>query len=296
MKNYLKQLEGKLTDKELAYILQGKKEYEIFEGDIKEALLSNRFNEHFIFSSSPGFGKTWTLNGIAEKNKVKLVKYDGSLGLFTFAADIASTLMAAPKNKSKIYCSMDDCDSLYDKGDSLNTIKGMYDEKRKVLSYGKALGPQYHMLDDIQKEAIDMFRTPGKSGFSIPMDRFIFITLTNKKFPDANEAENASDSKQSYYTDLAAIRRRVQFKDIKFDEGVDWGYCVHFIMTNPVCEKSFPKITFEQKLEMIKYTSPLNNWNKANERNISLFDKMTKDIVKYPKDYINKWYSSYIKK
>lgn len=294
--NYEKLFEGKLTDTEINWIKRGAKEYELFRNDIIEALTNNQFNDHHIFSSPPGYVKTWTLNEVAEMLGIKLIKFDGSMGLFSFAADIASTLLASPKDNSKIICLMDDCDNLYDKGDGLNTIKGMYDEKRKVLAYGKSLGPQYHMLDEIQKEAIDAFRVPGRSGFSIPMDRFIFITLTNRWFPDMHDANNASDSKKQYYTDLAAIRRRVEFKEIIFDKGVDWGYCVHVILNKPVCEYSNPKITFEQKLEMIKWSSPLTNWDRLNETNVSLYVKMTKDMVKAPKDYPNKWYSQYIKK
>jgi hypothetical protein len=294
--NYEKLFEGKLTDTEISWIKQGGKEFELFKEDIKEALTLNRFNDHYIFSSPPGYVKTWTLNETADELGIKLVKFDGSLGVFSFAADIASILLAAPKDINKIYCAMDDCDSLYDKGDNLNTVKGMYDERRKVLAYGKSLGPQYHMLDDIQKEAIDSFKIPGRSGFSIPMDKFVFITLTNRWFPDMNDVDKASDSKKSYYLDLAAIRRRVQFKDIKFEKGVDWGYCVHVLLNKPVSEKNFPNIRFEDKLEMIKFSSPLNNWNRLNETNVSLFDKMSKDMVKFPKDYPNKWYSQYVKK
>lgn len=294
--NYKKLFEGLLTDTEIGWIERGAKEYELFRNDIIEALTNNQFDDHHIYSSPPGYVKTWTTNEVAELLKIKLVKFDGSLGVFSFAADVASILLSAPKDNSKIICLMDDCDNLYDKGDGLNTIKGMYDEKRKVLAYGKSLGPQYHMLDDVQKDAIDRFRTPGRSGFSIPMDRFVFITLTNRWFPDMHDANNTSESKKQYYTDLAAIRRRVQFKDIVFDKGVDWGYCVHVIMNKPVCETHFPKITFQQKLEMIKWSSPLTHWDRLNETNVSLFVKMTKDMVRAPKDYPNKWYSQYIKK
>lgn len=294
--NYDKLFQGKLTDTEINWIKLGNKEYKLFRSDVEEALTLNQFNDHYIFSSPPGYLKTWTTNEVADELGKQLIKFDGSLGLFSFAADCGSVLLDAPKDNSKIYCLKDDCDSLYEKGDNLNTIKGMYDERRKVLAYGKSLGPQYHMLDDIQKEAIDRFRTPGRSGFAIPMDRFVFITLTNRWFPTMHDADNASDSKRQYYTDLAAIRRRVEFKEIVFDKGVDWGYCVNSILIKPICESIYPKITLAQKLEMIKWTSPLINWDKLTETNVSVFVKMTKDMVKYPTDYPNKWYSQYIRK
>lgn len=294
--DYLKKFKNKLTDKEIDYIKYGKKEFEFFVEDIKKALTKNRFGEHYMWSSLPGFGKTWTVEDIAEALGIDLVKFDGSVGLYAFMADVAFILNNAPNDDSKIYCKFDDADGLFEKKDELNAVKGIFDEKRRVLSYSKSTGPAYYSLDDFQKEALDKFKVPGRSGFTIPMDRFVFLVLTNKWFPTTTDVENASISKQDLYRGLAAIRRRVRYKDIKFDEGVDWGYCVHMLMEKPICEKSFPEITFAQKLEIISFTSPLTNWSKLEERNLSTFDKMTKDMVEYPNDYKNKWHSNYLKK
>ena len=287
-------LKNKISVTEIGYIEQGKREYDFFCGDVENALLNNTFNEHFFFSSIPGYSKTWTLNKVAEKNGVKLVKFEGSLGLFAFCADVATLLMQAPDDDSKIFCLFDDCDSLFQKGDNLNTLKGMFDADRNVLKYGKQLGGQYHQLDDTQKAAIDGYRTEGKSGFKIPTDRLVFITLTNKWFPNADDAEKASDSKKDYYLDLAAIRRRTQFKEVNFEKGVDWGYCAHILMSSSLAEQWKPDITDEEKIEILRFTSPTNNWNKMTERNLSVFDKMVKDMVRFPDNYYDRWISQYI--
>jgi hypothetical protein len=287
-------LKNKVSVTEIGYMEQGKREYEFFIADVEDALLNNTFNEHFFFSSIPGYSKTWTLNKVAEKYGIKLVKFEGSLGLFAFCADVATLLMQAPDDDSKIYCLFDDCDSLFSKGDNLNTLKGMFDADRNVLKYGKQLGAQYAQLDEIQKAAIDNFRTDGKSGFSIPTDRLVFITLTNKWFPNADDVENATDSKKDYYTDLAAIRRRNQFKEVSFENGVDWGYCAHILINSTLAEQWKPDITEEEKIEILRFTSPTNNWNRLKERNLSLFDKMVKDIVRFPDSYYDRWISQYI--
>lgn len=289
-------LKNKISSLEISYIEQGKSEYDFFKSDVEDALLNNTFNEHFIFSSIPGYSKTWTTNHVANENKVPLVKFEGSMGLFAFCADIATLMLNAPDDDSKIYCLFDDCDSLFGKGDNLNTLKGMFDTDRQVLKYGKQLGAQYHQLDDTQKEAIDHFKIDGRSGFEIPTDRLVFITLTNKAFPDADAILKASDSKQDYYKDLNAIRRRTQFTEVKFEKGVDWGYCAHILLTSNLAEQWKPDITEEEKIEILKFTSPTNNWYRMSERNLSVFDKMVKDIVRFPDNYYDRWISKYIAK
>lgn len=288
-------LKNKISTQEIFFIEEGKKSYEFFKADVEDALKFNTFGDHYIFSSKPGSSKTFTTNEVANSLGINLVKFEGSQGLFAFCADVATVLLNAPKDDSKIYCLFDDCDTLLDKGDNINTLKGMFDQDRRTLSYRKQLGAQYHSLDDIQQASIDAFKQEGRSGFSIPMDRFVFITLTNKPFPTTDDIENASESKRSYYNDLAAIRRRVQFKEMDLPNGIDWGYAAHILLNYQLAEKWMPEITEEQKIEILKFTSPTNNWNKLCERNLSIFDKMVKDMVRFPDNYYDRWISQYIK-
>ena len=290
---YIETLKNKLTTKELDLMKYGGFEYDSFVDDVTEAMTNNQFDDNFIFYSPPGFAKTWTVNELAEKLNIPLIKFDGSFGLFSFAADLASVSLQAPDDDSKIYCLLDDCDSLFDKK-NLNYSKGIFDQKRKVLAYGMSMPPAYHMLDDIQKEAIDSFKTPGRSGFRIPTDRFVFIVLTNKPFYSVNDVENASDSKKEYYMGLNAIRRRVEYKDLVFDKGVDWGYCAHMMMTKPVCEKIYPNISLEQKLEILRFTS--RHWDIITDKNLSVIDKMTKQMIRFPENYYDRWVSKYTEK
>ena len=285
--------QDRLTMNERQWIELGEQEYNLFKDDVIEAMTNNRFNDHFIFQSLPGTGKTETAKRTAEAAGISLLKFEGSQGLFAFCADVAYALLHAPDDGSMIYCIFDDCDSLFQSGDTLNTIKGLFDAGRKALSYRRQLGGQYYMLDEAQRDAIDAFKEEGRSGFSIPVDRFVFITLTNKHFPSQDEVQKASDSKKDYYSGLAAIRRRVQYKKMDLDRGADWGYCAHILLTSDLVERYYPDITEEQKLEMLRFTSPINHWDTLIERNLSLFEKMAKDIVRFPDTYYDRWVSQY---
>jgi len=289
-------LKNKISTKEIFYLEQGKAEYDFFANDVKEALINNTFGDHFFFYSPPGYSKTYTTNKVAQEAGISLIKFEGSMGLFAFCADVATVLLNAPKDNSKIYCLFDDCDSLFTKGDNLNTLKGVFDKDRNTLSYRKQLGGQYHALDDTQKAAIDAFKEEGRGGFEIPTDRFVFITLSNNPLASADQVEKATDSKKSHYMDLNAIRRRVQYKEVIFNEGVDWGYCANILLNSQLAEQWMPDITEEQKIEILKFTSPTNNWYKMTERNLSVFDKMVKDMVRFPEFYYDRWISQYIKK
>jgi hypothetical protein len=291
----MKNLKNKISTKEFFYLEEGKKEYEFFQADVEDGLTNNVFGDHYMFSSTPGYGKTETLKRVSEKLGISMIKFEGSQGLFAFCADVATILLQAPDDDSKIYCLFDDCDSLFSKGDNLNTIKGLFDKGRNVLSYRKQLGGQYAQLDDTQQAAIDTFRQEGRGGFSIPTERFVFITLTNKSFPTTDQIEDASDSKKEYYNGLNAIRRRVQYKAMDLASGVDWGYCGHILMTSDLVERFYPEITEEQKIEILKFTSPTNQWSNIMERNLSTFEKMAKDMVRFPNNYYDRWISQYLK-
>jgi hypothetical protein len=290
---YLTTLQNKLSTKEIDLIKYGAFEYDSLVEDLKEAMTNNQFEDHYIFSSPPGYSKTMTSNEIAEQLGIIPLKFDGTFGVFALAADLATALRQAPKDDSKILCFLDDCDSLFEKK-NLNITKGMFDGKRKVLGYNMSMPPAYFQLDDEQREAIDSFKEVGRSGFRIPMDRFVFIVLTNKHLPTSQEMNDASPSKKEEFTDLHAIRRRNEYKELVFDKGVDWGYCAYVVMTKPVCEWTYPEITFEQKLEILRFTS--RHWDEINLQNLSVFDKMTKKMVRYPNDYYDRWVSDYTNK
>jgi hypothetical protein len=286
---------GKLTNKELDWIKYGQSKYNFLQDKVKEALLNNPFNDHYLIYSEPGFSKTYTTQQVCNDNGIVPVTMNGNLGLFAFAADLAYVLDNVGDGDEKIKVVFDDCDSLFEKS-NINVLKGMFDKSRNVLGWNKALtGAVLSSLDEEQVEALMKFKVKGKSGFEIPTDRFTFITLTNKPLASSIDIDNATDSKKQIKKDENAIRRRVEYEDLTMDTETAWGYCGHVLLNQPLIEKYIPNVTIDQKLEMLNWTSPLNKWNRITDRNLSLYEKMAKDVVRYPKNYLDKWESSYTK-
>jgi hypothetical protein len=294
--NQLNAILKQLSDKEQDWIKYGKSKYNFLQDKVKEALLNNPFDDHYLIYSEPGFSKTYTTQQVCNDNGIEAVIMNGNLGLFAFAADLAYVLNNVEDDDTKIKVVFDDCDSLFEKS-NINVLKGMFDKSRNVLGWNKALtGAVLSSLDEEQIEALLKFKVKGKSGFEIPTDRFTFITLTNKPLASSIDIDNATESKKQIRKDENAIRRRVEYEDLTMETETAWGYCAYVLLTQPLIEKYIPNATIEQKLEMLNWTSPSNKWNRITDRNLSLFEKMAKDMIKYPnKKYLNKWASSYVK-
>jgi hypothetical protein len=293
-KTNVKGVLSKLSSKEQDWVKYGKNNFEFLQDQIREALLNNPFNDHYLIYSEPGFSKTFTTNQTCRQNGIVPLQMNGNLGLFAFAADLAYALDNI-EGDEKIKVVFDDCDSLFEKN-NINVLKGIFDKERNVLGWNKALtGAVLSSLDEEQVDAIMQYRLEGRSGFEIPTDRFTFITLTNKPLASSIDIENATDSKKQLKKDENAIRRRVEYRDMTMEKETAWGYCVHVLLTEKLIEKYIPNASDELKLEMINWTSPLNKWNRITDRNLSLFEKMAKDYVKYPKNYLDKWETSYTK-
>ena len=284
------------------YIDDGASKYDFFVKDVEEAFTNNPFEQHYYFYSDPGYSKTFTTQATCNKFGIEAVKFDGSLGVFAFAADLAYTLIRAPKDGSKIKAVFDDCDSIFERGDPINTVKGMFDPNRHTLSYGKALtGAILSTLDEDQLEAIMSFKVPGKSGFTIPTDRFTFITLSNRPLASSLDIDNATESKKQTARDQNAIRRRVEYKDMSMAPETKWGYIAHVTLNSNLCEKAVKDvrpITDGEKIEILDFVKPgvkgkIGAWDQVNERNLSLVEKMTRDMIRYPKEYKDKWSTDY---
>jgi hypothetical protein len=53
-----------------------------------------------------------------------------------------------------------------------------------------------------------------------------------------------------------------------------------------------PNISIELKHDILTWA--FSHWDKVTERNLSLVEKMTKDIVRYPQAYKDIWKSEYL--
>jgi hypothetical protein len=286
-------IKTKLSSKEQYWIEQGTLKYEFLKSKLTEAITNNPFGDHYFIYSEPGYSKTYTTQQICKQNKVTPFTVSGNAGVFAFAANLAYVLQTT-KGKDKIRVVFDDCDSLFEK-QNINVIKGMFDKSRNILGWNKALTPAIlASLDEEMAECLQEYRVTGRSGFEIPTDRFTFITLTNKPLASSVDIENATESRKQIKKDENAVRRRVEYEDLTMDSSVAWGYCANVLLTQPLIEKYTPEATLEDKLEMIQWTSPTNKWDRITDRNLSLFEKMAKDKIKYPNNYLDKWSSSYL--
>ena len=71
-----------------------------------------------------------------------------------------------------------------------------------------------------------------------------------------------------------------------------WGYVANVVLNEQICEKFKPQITLQEKQQVLTWLWPV--WDKVVERNLSLVEKMTKDMVRYPSNYIDIWTNKYL--
>jgi len=279
------------TEDQLHFINKGKTAQTILRTIINEALTNNQFNDNFVISSLPGLGKSWeTQSAIAKLPHSPLV-IEGTSGISAFTIDIATAVyLNGPKNRLNII--LDDCDVLFE-DKNLNIAKKMFDQT-KALKYNKNYRSLRGLCTDIQFEAISSFSSDDKAGFSVPLNNVTFIILTNRYFPTINQVEKteSGSKKESVHTDLYSIRRRTKGKSIEMDRNELWGYVANVVLNEKICEKFMPNITLELKHQMLEWC--FTRWDRVTERNLSLVEKMTKDIVMYPKAYKTIWETEYL--
>jgi hypothetical protein len=169
----------------------------------------------------------------------------------------------------------------------------MFDQTR-ALKYNKNFRKLSGLCTDLQFEAISSFSSEDKAGFSVPLNTVTFIILTNRHFPTINEVEKtiAGSAKETKLTDLYSIRRRTEYKEIEMDKHELWGYVANVVLNEKICEKFMPNINQQLKEQMLTWC--FNNWDIVTERNLSLIEKMTKDVVRYPNDYLDIWSTNYL--
>lgn len=275
---------------QLHAIAKGKTKHDVLVNTINEALFNNPFNSNFILSSPPGLAKSYetklALDRLrAQGTHAEPVIIEGSATLPAFTIDMATAVYLSGGKPLTVI--LDDCDMLFE-DKNLNTTKKMFDDT-KALKYNKNFRALKAFCTDLQFEAIESFSRPDKAGFSVPLDNVTFLILTNRYFPTINEVENQEGGtrKEAKYTDLHAIRRRTEGETITMDLGTLWGYVANIVLTAKICEKFKPTITPQEKIQTLEWLD--KNWDKVTERNLSLVEKMTKDMVRYPTGYKDIW-------
>jgi hypothetical protein len=276
---------------QLHFISNGQLKQKNLRNDIDEALFHNPFNENFIISSLPGLGKSHeTKAALQNVNPATTVIIEGSANLTAFTIDIATAVYLSKGQRLLVI--LDDCDMLFE-DKNVNTAKKMFDQTR-ALKYNKNWRSLKGMCSDLQYEAIASFSGDDKAGFSVPTNNITFLTLTNRHLPTVNEVEAADSGsrKETRFTDLYAIRRRSEYKEIAMGDKDLWGYAANIVLNETICEKFKPDISLSEKEQILTWC--YNNWSNVSERNLSLIEKMTKDMVRYPTDYLDIWKANYL--
>jgi hypothetical protein len=275
---------------QLHAIAKGKTKHDVLKNTINEALFNNPFNSNFILSSPPGLAKSFeTQQALAKLRSqgthAEPVVIEGSATLPAFTIDMATAVYLSGGKPLTVI--LDDCDMLFE-DKNLNTTKKMFDDT-KALKYNKNFRALKAFCTDLQFEAIESFSSDDKAGFSVPLDNVTFLILTNRYFPTINEVESQEGGtrKEAKYTDLHAIRRRTEGETIAMDIDTLWGYVANIVLNAQICEKFKPTITVTEKIQILDWLD--KQWSKVTERNLSLVEKMTKDMVRYPNSYKDIW-------
>jgi hypothetical protein len=220
--------------------------------------------------------------------------FEGTASFPAFAIEFATAVYLHEQsgNKNKLRVVLDDCDVLFE-AKHTNATKKMFDQSR-CLQYTKMVQQLKSMCTDLQWEAICRFSSEERVGFSVPTDNVTFLINTNRHLHTHNQVERLEEGSPLHTkaTELHAIRRRVEYEEINLSKDDIWGYIANVVWNNTICEKHMPNITKEQKMEILEWCE--KKWNKVTERNLSLVEKMTRDIVRFPDTYKDVWANRYL--
>lgn len=266
-------------------IKRGKLHQLILKNQIDEALNHNTFNENYIISSLPGLGKSYETQQALDKMANRPLMFQGSSSMPAFMIEVATAVYLSQGQRLVVV--LDDCDSLFE-SKNINIAKKMFDDA-KILKYGKNFRGLEHLTTPLQFEAISSFSSEEQAGFTVPLNNVTFIILTNKHFATVNEAEAG----KTHDVDMYSIRRRTAYRPIEMDNRSLWGYVANVVLNEHICEKFQPNISLAAKHQILTWASA--NWDNVTERNLSLVEKMTKDMVRYPANYLDIWKASYVK-
>jgi len=295
------------TEDQQHLIKKGNIHRQTLRSQINEALTNNVFKENFIVSSLPGLGKTYemeealktmTNSSTIEEAINKLTDVlvcRGDNGIFGYTLDILTAIYLNGGPQNPLTVINDDCDILF-ANNVINTTKKMFDDTR-ILRYGRSYKGIKSLCSDMQWEAVLSFADESKAGLDIDVSNVTFITLTNFHLNTVDEVnkEEPGSTKYNNFNSRYAIRRRTQYKEIDMSTKELWGYVADVVLNEKICEKFMPNITIEHKTQMLNWCD--SKWEAGiTERNLSIIEKMTKDIVRFPNNYLDIWNQEYTSK
>jgi hypothetical protein len=255
---------------------------------VKAGMTAN--GDNTIISSSPGLGKSFETEQFMKTLTDQPLFFAGSPSMPAFIVDVATAVYLSGNNH--LFIVLDDCDILF-MDNNANITKKMFDQTN-ALAYKKVTTGLKAFCNEVQWEAIQHFTNPNRAGFDVPLNNVNFLILTNRHLPTINEVESIPKGTKRYNTaeDLHAIRRRVDYQEITMTTFELWGYVAYTTLNSQICQKIMPNITTAQQEQILTWC--YYNWDKVVERNLSLIEKLTKDMKKYSSNYLDMWNINYV--
>lgn len=242
----------------------------------------------YIYSPA-GLGKTFTVNEAIKKSKVAHFNISGNISMFAFGVQLA-TIAYMDKKSKRIVINIDDCDEILKNEQNINILKNML-EGARTYTYSKSMSSQFANMSKIQCNAIEYYSKPEKLGFSVPVDRFVFVFTSNMQLPFDDEvllAQEKGQSKAAIMGHKNAIRSRCQTNDFKLAWNEQWGWIADVVLNTDAIN-----LTESEKVILLDWM--YCNWDDMTERSIRTAEKMTASIIDNPTAYIEDWEIDFLK-
>ena len=254
---------------------------------IDRAINKTSKRDFYIFSP-PGLGKSFTTQQMFAQHSITPYVIKGNTSLWGFVVDLA-LIMANRDPKKHCYLFLDDCDNLLLHKDSVNTLKIALDEG--MLNYNKSLMAQYAMLEPLQQEAIDRYRTTGRNGVSIPLENLTIIWCSNYKLADSQDVLKCQKgtTKWQKFTDEEALRRRLNARDYDVEHMTKWGWIADCVLNET--PPSLQSASREQLEHIVTWMK--DHWDQLKEHNISFAEKLYEEMQINPAEYTSNWEYDY---
>lgn len=241
-----------------------------------------RMKHHLYVAGQPGVGKTYTVEALAKNYPgVYLLPLKGKMTPWAFIKTIAVTMYKLPKTM-KLAVFIDDMNEIFKaNSDFIDMFKIAMDKTSgDQLEYNTSLGSQYAACEDVEKAAIDYFKSlnPDRTGFVVPFaGRVKFIFTMNTPLPGAQEMarEKQGSDRWIKLNNRSAIRSRVNYEDLVMDKDTHWGWIADVVWNNSttMCAGA----DYDQRYEMLSWL--WDNWDSVSEHSLRFVEEKMWDTM-----------------
>ena len=239
---------------------------------------------HHYIVSTPGTGKTFTVQAAIDSHKLEVVRIQGVASMSAIAISLACAAYLSKGAEINVW--IDDCDSIFLDMASLSVMKGVLDEDRNVLSWNKNMTTQIQVYeksdsaaDVLKAEAMRAYQPIGSVGLSVPTDNMRFIITSNRFLTPPNSNLNTRRK-----MDEAAIRDRVVYSEYNLARDESWGWVASILLSSKIL-----KLKLEQKHILLDWM--YTNWEQLPATSLRAVKELAADMLNYPDSYPDHWQS-----